>query len=74
MNFNNEKKIVNPSPIRLKWINFSKRIKPWNTSFFSRTNYSLPSDKNLYDRIRKNLTFYEANYIIISIFLIIIGL
>lgn len=74
MNINQEKKIQNQSALRARWLAFSKRIKPWNTSFFSRSNISLPKQNNFYERIKKNLDFFEANYFILVVLIACIGL
>ena len=70
----NERKTPVLSPERAQWIAFSKKIKPWNTSFFSKSNYSLPSQNELEERIIKNLIFFQANYILIAVLIILIGL
>jgi hypothetical protein len=74
MNPTLDKKGFSPSPMRVKWLAFAKTIKPWNGFFLAKNNYALPSEKLPIERIKKNIEYFEANYIIILVPFAVLGL
>lgn len=74
MSLPNDKKALATSPLRAKWLAFAKNIKPWNIFFLQKNNYSLPTEKIPMERIKANLVVFQANYIIILVPILILGL